>query len=836
MNRKTGYTKLDILVGLSLILILLLSLPKAVAAQEPLPDLRLLAWSPDGAFLLATTPGQTATLPDNSVRQLQTLWRLSPDGSTRQQLAEGFGPQLSPDGRLVTFTRLAPPNQLSQWSIDVATGELQPLDAGLLSVPDITVAGDPSGQVYVSPNGKKRAILVNQFFNAALWVGAENAPAQLVLNSDGEVFSDLTWRPDGEALALIRTPLGSQTDTSGELLRIDLLDNSATRLSQNNAVDRSPVWSADGTTLAVVRNQQLTLVPANQLMVQEFAQSQPSPALPSSSPIGILAQFVPPATIRVIHHASNTCRNVPVDQIDTIPFEEYVKRVVPYEVYPSWPAETLKAQAVAARTYGWSKYLQNPNGAYHVTDWINHQYMCDNMFASTSQAVDDTAGEYLAYNGQIIVAMCSAENSSPTKTSPYVAYLQAIDDPVSFGQPLNGHGYGMGQWGAQRWADQYNWSYQAILRHYYTDVTLEEAGKEIGGATDTTPPNVSLAAPWSNYYITGNKLQLLVNASDDSGIIAQTNVYLSTPWATSLILSEAGPANPAGYVVDVSTWTDQTLVANTLVLTAEAFDPIGRRGVSPPVTIGLDRIAPTARLTITTIPTGATTVIVASPTLSLTLAASDATAGVTQIALGQTEWEWQGESLSQEQVGGQPVGQMVNDAGALNGLAMQATVSGDPAGSWSGAEITLPAPKQYRAYFRVKTSDNSGPDEVARLEVIDNQSGAVIGLRRLYGPDFRAPATYQEFYVDFDYQTAVPVILRLTFQDKADIWLDRIIVVDYPIPFTTSPTYNQTRFRLKVIDGAGNVSDDLLVQPTLQTNYSTFLPIVVKSSERIDLD
>ena len=731
------------------------------AAQEPPVKLQLLAWPPDSTFLIGATPGQVVTLPD---------------------------------------------------------GSTQPFDPNLFPSIPVTQAGDPPGHVVVSPDGKKRAILVNEFFMAQLWVGHANEPAHLVLNSEGEIFSDLSWRPDGEALALIRTPLGSQTDSSGELWRVDLADNAAIRLSRNNAVDRSPVWSADGTTLAVIRNERLMFVPANQPLIEEFVVDEPAITSPPALPIGAQAQLTPPATIRVIHHASNTCRAVPVGQIDTIPFEEYVKRVVPYEVYPSWPAETLKAQAVAARTYGWDKYLQNPGASYHVTDWVNHQYMCDNTFASTNQAVDGTAGEYLAYNGQPITAMFSAENSSPTKNNTNVNYLLAVDDPVSFGQTRNGHGYGMGQWGAQRWAAWHNWSYQAILRHYYSNVTLEES------AADTMPPNVAIVTPWSNHYLTGNKLRLFINTSDDSGVIQQTNVYLSTPSETNLLISQAGPANSAGYVVDISTWADQPLTA-TLVLTAEAIDGGGQRGQSPPVTIGTNRIAPSGWLTTATTLTP-TTVITDWPVVSLTLSGPDATAGATHIAMGRKDWEWEGENLIRQEVGGQPVGQVISDAAALNGQAMQATVAADPAGTWSSSPITLPAPQQYRAYFRLKVSDTTVSGQVARLEVIDNQSGSLIGLHRLYGTDFRSNNVYQEFHADFNHPTAVPLIFRLVFLDSAGIALDRVVLLEYPVAYTTTPSYNALNFRLKVIDGAGNVSEDLLVLPAISFDNQVYLPIL----------
>lgn len=792
---------------------------RPAAAQEPPADLQLLAWSPGGDFLLGATPGQVITLANGSSQLSQVIWQIPTTGDPARRLAEGLEPQLSSDGRWVVFTPINAPDPTTRIAIDVTTGAMGPVEVGLLAAPDLSLPDDPAGRVYRSPDGTKRAILVNQFFQAELWVGEANQPAELKLRREGDLFSDLSWSPDGQSVALIITPLGSQVDTAGELWRVDLDDGDARQLSRNNAVDRSPVWRADGRELAVVRNEAWVIVPADELVSETLAVDESASISPANAPIGAQAQLTPPATIRVIHHASNTCRSVPVGQIDTIAFEEYVKRVVPNEVYPSWPADTLRAQAVAARTYGWDKYLQNPGGSYHVTDWVNNQYMCDNTVASTNQAVDDTAGEYLAYNGQIITAMFSAENSSPTKTNSNVNYLQAVDDPVSFGQTRNGHGYGMGQWGAQRWANQHGWSYQAILRHYYSGVTIEQPG-----GSDAAP-KVALIRPWSNQYLTGNRLFLQINTSDNSGVINATKVYLSTPTETNLLIDEAGPADSAGYVVDVSSWLDQALVSQTLVLTAETVDGGGQRTVSPEVVIGLDRVDPTGLLTTTTTLTGST-IIIDSPVVSLTLTAEDATAGAIDLALGNQDWVWEETDFTREEVGGQPVGEFVSDGAAWDGQALRAAVVDDPGGSWQSSDITLSAQQEYRAYVRLKVSSAELADEVVRLEVIDQADDELIGLRRLRGADFRADDLYQEFSIDFDTSTGVSgaIALRVTFLDAADISLDRFVVLAYPTALTSSPSYSTSNFRMKVIDGAGNVSGDLLVT----SGYRVYLPIAIK--------
>ena len=796
-------------------------LNSGVAAQGQLEALTLLAWSGDEAAFYGAVPDAVVTLSDGSLRQTQAIWRLPATGDLPQQVATGLNPQLSANHRWLTYERLDAQQQRRLWGIDLASGANQPLDVSQLAVPALAQPGDPDGRVYPAPDGRQRAILANQGFEAQLWIGGENQPARLILAAAGELFSDLAWRPDSQALALIRTPLGSQTDIAGELWRVDLPQGEAQRLSQNNVVDRSPVWRGDGEALAIVRHESWRIISAEALLVEEFAGR---PLDIAALPIDSQAQQTPPPTIRVLHHASNTCRTVPVGQIDLIDFEDYVKRVVPHEVYPSWPAETLKAQAVAARTYAWYqiRYAALVGRSYDVTDWVNFQYMCDTTVPSTNQAVGATTGEYLAYNNAPILAMFSAENSSPTRTNPNVAYLQAIEDPVSFGQTLYGHGYGLGQWGAQRWAARFDWTYQVILRHYYTGVTLEEpadAGDE--------PPNVAIVQPWAGHYLTGNPLYLRLNASDDSGLIQQTRVYLTTPTETNLLIDAAGPPAQAGYVIDSSVWPDEVLT-NTLVLTAAVVDSGGQRAVSRPVIIGLDRVPPTAMLTAATWPTP-TTVITTSPVISLTLAATDTTAGVTQVAVGQKQWTWPGATFEREVVAGRPVGQVNSDVAALSGQALQASTVADPAGRWTSAEVSLCQAGLYRAYVRLRVSDNTLSEEVIQLQAL-NESGGLTGLRRLRGTDFRTEAAYQEQYLDFS--TDGTVTFRLSFLDQTDVSFDRLIVVQTPEPYTPSPGLPWPATRLKVIDGAGNVSPDLLIEPALPPkpfDHRIFLPFVVGS-------
>lgn len=101
-----------------------------------------------------------------------------------------------------------------------------------------------------------------------------------------------------------------------------------------------------------------------------------------------------------------------VRPINTVYMEDYLKGVVPIEMYTSWNAEALKSQAVAARSYAMS-YVNTV-----INDTVSYQaYGGDVGTVSTNQAVDATQGEVLMYNGKAINAVFSASNGGVTESN-----------------------------------------------------------------------------------------------------------------------------------------------------------------------------------------------------------------------------------------------------------------------------------------------------------------------------------------------------------------------------------------------------------------------------------
>ena len=122
-----------------------------------------------------------------------------------------------------------------------------------------------------------------------------------------------------------------------------------------------------------------------------------------------------------------------VTPINKLPMEDYLKGVLPKEVSSSYPLESLKAQAVSARTHA-SRFSSvgktiDDTTSYQVyggySSWQN----------KTSQAVDQTAGVVLKYGGTYAQTYFSASNGGMTESAENawggssIPYLTVKRDP-----------------------------------------------------------------------------------------------------------------------------------------------------------------------------------------------------------------------------------------------------------------------------------------------------------------------------------------------------------------------------------------------------------------------
>lgn len=124
-----------------------------------------------------------------------------------------------------------------------------------------------------------------------------------------------------------------------------------------------------------------------------------------------------------------------ITAVNYVDIEEYLYSVVGAEAIPSWPQEALKAQAVAARTYALYKRNTSKNSLFDLdTTTATQVYKgLNSEFTTTHQAVKDTDGQIMTYNGQPILAVFHSSSGGHTEnvediwTSP-LPYLRGVVD------------------------------------------------------------------------------------------------------------------------------------------------------------------------------------------------------------------------------------------------------------------------------------------------------------------------------------------------------------------------------------------------------------------------
>lgn len=124
--------------------------------------------------------------------------------------------------------------------------------------------------------------------------------------------------------------------------------------------------------------------------------------------------------------------------INFVEIEDYVKGVVHSEIGQSSPLETIKAQAVCARSYALSNLLRHNSSGYDICATTHCQVYkgYKNEFPSTNRACDETKGLVLYYKGEIISAYYSKNDGGFTDNVEDVwgkkqGFLRGIRDEFS---------------------------------------------------------------------------------------------------------------------------------------------------------------------------------------------------------------------------------------------------------------------------------------------------------------------------------------------------------------------------------------------------------------------
>lgn len=128
--------------------------------------------------------------------------------------------------------------------------------------------------------------------------------------------------------------------------------------------------------------------------------------------------------------------------INHIGLEHYLLGLINHEISSKWPADAVKAQAVAARSYAYRKIMKGNAVPYHLKSTV-----LDQVYGGTGKeddraaaAVNATRGEVIYYGGEVANALYHSSCGGTTASSAEVwkdrvSYLESASDPYCTDAP-----------------------------------------------------------------------------------------------------------------------------------------------------------------------------------------------------------------------------------------------------------------------------------------------------------------------------------------------------------------------------------------------------------------
>jgi len=287
--------------------------------------------------------------------------------------------------------------------------------------------------------------------------------------------------------------------------------------------------------------------------------------------------------------------------VNEVGLDQYVYGVVPNEMPSSWAPEALKAQAVAARSYGLAS--RSTGGTFDLYPDTRSQVYggVSSEDPRTTAAVDATAGQVLTYAGKVISAYFHSTSGGRTAFvqdiwggSP-APYLVSVADPYDSISPYH-------NWGPFRY-------------------TARELKGHLGGSAPRGSLLDALVTRNSSLRVKSVKFIGGSGSSTVSGSLMQSRLGLRSTWFSIGVLSLRAPAKitygntvtlhglargfdkawlerrlsrgwiQVGRVKDANgpvAFTQQPTVTTTYrIATARAAGPSVRVGVAPKLTLAV---------------------------------------------------------------------------------------------------------------------------------------------------------------------------------------------------------------------------------------------------------
>lgn len=121
--------------------------------------------------------------------------------------------------------------------------------------------------------------------------------------------------------------------------------------------------------------------------------------------------------------------------VNIVPVDDYLRSVVPEEMPVDWPAEAIKAQSVAARSFALASRGRHASEGYDLCTTMHCQLYTGTAAekSASNAAIKATRGEVLTYGGKPIEALFHTDSGGMTENSEdvwgsHVPYLRAAKD------------------------------------------------------------------------------------------------------------------------------------------------------------------------------------------------------------------------------------------------------------------------------------------------------------------------------------------------------------------------------------------------------------------------
>ncbi|WDV47536.1 SpoIID/LytB domain-containing protein [Clostridiaceae bacterium M8S5] len=239
--------------------------------------------------------------------------------------------------------------------------------------------------------------------------------------------------------------------------------------------------------------------------------------------------------------------------INTLKLNEYLYGVVAKEISSTWPIESIKAQAVAARNYGAMYIGKGKAGEYDLDDTQNSQSYEGYSFekAIINKAIDDTKDVVIKYKGEIVPTYYHSNSGGHTEDSEnvwggYEGYIRGVEDEFSIGSPSD--------------------TWELVLNKEQINEKLLASGYDLGAIK-----NIEIIEA-SKY---GRVQQLLIEGSKDKAILikGKARLVFGTTKIKSAWFEVSGGQD--SYVFDVNSGQiTKTAVDNKKILNSKGNNDI----------------------------------------------------------------------------------------------------------------------------------------------------------------------------------------------------------------------------------------------------------------------